>query len=312
MIRAYNQSHYHIPVFLKEVIEALRVKSGEKYIDATAGGGGHTLEILKLGGNVLAIDWDEDAISYLRKRLEEEKIVLLKESKDKERKLSIYQYSSNICLVKGNFANIKIIAQMCGFQSVAGIIFDLGVSSHQLDEIKRGFSFRSSSPLDMRMDKSLTQKAEDIINSYTEEKLYEIFTKFAEEIDSGSIVSSIIRARALNHIKTAGDLVKITEGIVRKTGKKNPATRIFQALRIEVNDELENLKIGLKDVPNLLKDKGRLAVISYHSLEDRIVKLNLKGKLIAVNKKPIIPTYKQKKENRRSSSAKLRIYEKQN
>jgi len=275
-----SKSSYHIPVLLKEAIDGLKVKPNGKYIDATIGGGGHAFEILKRGGVLLGIDIDQDAIDYVKEKLE---------------------INKDIFLERGNFRNLKSIARKCGFDKVDGILFDLGVSSHQLDTAKRGFSFRSDAPLDMRMDKESNLTAQYIVNKYSKEALYEIFSKYSEELDSRAIASAIVRARALKPIKTTGELAKFLPR----------PTLVFQALRIAVNEELDNLIEGLHSGADILKKGGRMVVISFHSLEDRIVKLRFdKNKLKMITKKPIIPNYEEIKVNPRSRSAKLRIFEK--
>ena len=275
-----SKSSYHIPVLLKEAIDGLKVKPNGKYIDATIGGGGHAFEILKRGGVLLGIDIDQDAIDYVKEKLE---------------------INKDIFLERGNFRNLKSIARKCGFDKVDGILFDLGVSSHQLDTAKRGFSFRSDAPLDMRMDKESNLTAQYIVNKYSKEALYEIFSKYSEELDSRAIASAIVRARALKPIKTTRELAKILPR----------PTLVFQALRIAVNEELDNLIEGLHSGADILKKGGRMVVISFHSLEDRIVKLRFdKNKLKMITKKPIIPNYEEIKVNPRSRSAKLRIFEK--
>lgn len=287
MIR--DQKTYHIPVLRDEVVEGLNIKPGKKYIDATLGGGGHTQVILQRGGIALGLDVDEEAIQYVGKHIN----------------------SSRLILVHGNFNNLGIIARKSNFDKVSGILFDLGVSSYQLNGNERGFSFRFDEKLDMRMDKTNPITAEFIINKKSKEELYEIFTKFAEELDSWSIVESIVRARAITPIVSTSKLVSIINEAKIKNNRINPSARVFQALRIAVNGELDNLETGLKQAYELLEPGGRLVVISYHSLEDRITKLFPKGKqLQIINKKPIRPTYQELQNNPRARSAKLRIFEK--
>lgn len=300
MIRNNNQRTYHTPVLLKEIVEGLQLRPGKKYIDATLGGGGHTQALVKGGANVLAVDWDQDAIDYAIQKFRTPSTIM-------QRKLEI---NRNVLLAKGNFADLKKIAAENKFDHVDGILFDLGISSHQLDAHERGFSFQKDALLDMRMDREKKSAAGDIINNSSKEELYEIFTKFAEEINSRAIAESIIRARALEPIRTTSDLVKVVEKVKGKYNRINPATRVFQALRIAVNNELENLELGLDASIQLLKVRGRLAVISYHSLEDRKAKLFARKKNVRpVNKKPIRPEYKEIQTNPRARSAKLRIFE---
>ena len=236
-------SDFHKSVLLKETIAGLRVEKNEKYIDATLGGGGHSFEILRLGGKVLGIDVDKDAIAYVKSKKPE-----------------------NLTLARGNFRDIDKIALLNNFGKVAGIIFDLGVSSHQIDSVTRGFSFQNEGPLDMRMDRELGVRALDLIKILTKGELSEIFTKFGEETRAWAISNAIVRARSIKPIETTTDLAKIVLAIGGKSKK------VFQALRIAVNDELNSILEALPKALGLLKENGRLCVISFHSLEDRIVK----------------------------------------
>lgn len=297
-------ARFHKPVLLEEVLEYLKVKKGEKYIDATAGGGGHTQAILKLGGKILAIDCDPEAVKAARDYLA---------SACPPGKHSFWR------LVSGNFKDLKEIAKKEGFSEVAGILFDLGVSSYQLETEGRGFSFRADGPLDMRMDPNLKVTAADLINGLNKGELNEIFSKFSQEHYSRRLAEAICQSRRLRPIRTTGELVAVIEkalpGKAKRKRKIHPATRVFQALRIVVNDELNNLKEALPQAQDLLKPKGRLAIISFHSGEDRIVKQFFKDKeninqLRIITKKPIRPTLEEIKENPRSRSAKLRVAEK--
>ncbi len=290
---------FHTPVLLKEIIENLKVKKNEEYIDATIGGGGHTVEILKRGGRVLGIDVDREAIEYVSR------IWKIDSGKWKIEE-------GNLILAKGNFRDIDKIAKLQGFEKVAGIIFDLGVSSHQLEKEERGFSFQNLGPLDMRMDQDLSVRAIDLLKVLTRRQLYEIFTKFGEENQAFAISKRIDSARKIKPIETTKDLVGII-GNSKHKGIHN-ATKVFQALRIAVNDELNNLKEALPKAVRLLKGNGRIEVISFHSLEDRIVKrefLNFEEKKLGkiITKKPILPSEDEIKRNARSRSAKLRIFE---
>ncbi len=287
---------YHKSVLLTEAIDALQIKRGEQYIDATLGGGGHTETILTLGGRVLGIDVDQEAISYVEEKL-----------KNKNEKLKI---------VRGNFRNIDQIAKGSEFGSVAGILFDLGVSSHQFDTSERGFSFRQDAPLDMRMDTSLGVTAKDILLASPKTELMRIFTEYGEERFAGRIADGIVRRRKIKPIEKTKELEALIRSVVPKgTDSINPATRVFQALRISVNMELDSLSDALPKAYSLLKTKGRIVVISFHSLEDRIVKHTFidwekkkKGNIITA--KPIVPTESEIKENVRSRSAKMRVFEK--
>lgn len=288
--------NFHIPVLLEEVIQGLRVKGKGLYVDVTIGGGGHTRKILELGGVVLGIDKDEDSILHLKKKFESE----IKENR--------------LVLERENYANLEKITKQHEITRVDGILFDLGVSSNQIDRSGRGFSFQRDEPLDMRMDAKSKLTAEEIVNNWPEEELYEIFAKYGEDREARNIAKKIIAVRKITKITTTLQLSNLILGIVRKSGKLHPATRIFQALRIVVNDEINNLKIGLKDGFKLLKCGGRLAVISFHSLEDRVVKLafqefEMRGEGRMLFKKPIIASFGEVKQNRRARSAKLRVIE---
>ena len=304
---------FHTSVLLKETIDFLQVKKGEQYIDATLGGGGHTREILSRGGIVLGIDCDEEAIEYVRKNLE------FRIPRPRQAKRG--GQNSELTLTKGNFKNLEEIAHSNNFNKVKGIIFDLGVSSYQLENGKRGFSFLKGGPLDMRMDKELGVKASDLLNILSKGELYEIFIKLGQEHRSRAISSSIVSARRVAPIQTTGDLSGVIQKAIGIKGeitdftKAQISKRVFQALRIAVNDELENIKIALPKTLNLLESGARVAVISFHSLEDRIVKQSFidfqkrnMGKIIT--KKPVTAGKEEIGSNPRSRSAKLRVFEK--
>ncbi len=290
-------NEYHTSVLLHETIEALHVRSGGRYIDGTLGGGGHTREIIRQGGIVLGIDVDDQAIQFVSNALRNE--ILIKK----------------LTLVKGNFRNIDQIAIEQSFEHVDGILLDIGVSSSQFDTKSRGFSFRENTRLDMRMDMSLSVTAADLVNGLTYGELYELFTKLGEEYYAKSICHLIVNTRKKKLIETTGDLAGIAEMAYPRGFKKiHPATKIFQALRIAVNDELHSLEDALPKAINVLASKGRLVVISFHSLEDRIVKnyfkqaeSEKKGRILT--DKPIIPTRDETETNKRSRSAKLRVFE---
>lgn len=296
-------STYHKTVLLQETVDLLNVKSGEKYIDATLGGGGHAGAILDRGGIVLGLDADQDAIDYVQEEL-------------RIKKQELRFDKANLILAKGNFRDIDKIATQAGFEKVKGVVFDLGVSSHQIDTPVRGFSFQSTGPLDMRMDKDLSVKARDLVNSLTKSELVELFTKFGEEYRAPKIAEQIVRTRVNDPIVTTVDLVEIVKkAIPFQNSKINPATKVFQALRIAINDEVNNLRESLPKAWSLLDKNGRIAVISFHSLEDRIVKNMFKewekeGSGRIVTKKPVIPTMEELEANNRSRSAKLRVMEK--
>jgi 16S rRNA (cytosine1402-N4)-methyltransferase len=283
---------YHVSVLLHETIDALQIKPGKRYIDATVGGGGHTLEIVKRGGVVLGIDTDEDAVQF---------------TGEKSHK------NNHITLVQGNFKDIDILAKEHGFEMADGILFDLGVSSHQFDTPERGFSFQNNGPLDMRMGSDMTVRAADLVNGLHAGELTKLFLTYGEEPRAKMIVAAIIKARDEKRIETTRELAEVIERIMgRKVGEIHPATRVFQALRIAVNDELHSLERALVKSTNLLVAGGRLAVITFHSLEDRIVKhvFDTDERMVAKTKKPIMPSEREIQQNRRARSAKLRIFEK--
>lgn len=294
-------SNYHTSVLLDEVIDLLQVKKGEKYIDATLGGGGHTKKLLEKGAQVLGIDMDEDAIEHVKKLIDEKE---------------------NLVLVKDNFRNLEKIAHSKKFNKVSGVLFDLGISSHQIDTPKRGFSFLKEGPLDMRMDKDSSVSAETLVNLLSKGELYEIFNRLGEERRAFAISNSIVRARRVKAIQTTEELAKVVERVYGlRPENTNDFTknlvnkRVFQALRIAVNQELESIEIALPYALDLLKEKGRIAVISFHSLEDRVVKKAFKeyeknnmGKIIT--DKPKEATEEELDRNPRAKSAKLRVFEK--
>lgn len=295
-------NNFHKPVLLQEVIDYLQVKPGRKYIDATLGGGGHTDKILSLGGKVLGIDLDQDAIERVEK--------------DQKSRIE----NNDLVLVKGNFKDIDKIAHLKNFDLVSGILIDLGVSSYQIDNPSRGFSFMREGPLDMRMDKQSPMTAEYLVNILTKGELYELFVKLGQEHRARAIVDRIVRARRIKAIRTTEDLSKIVQeaygikGKVSDFRRANINKRVFQALRIAVNNELGNIEETLPKAVWLLKNGGRLVVISFHSLEDRIVKNEFKkfeekelGKIIT--EKPIEALREERLENIRSRSAKLRVFE---
>ncbi|MFH1347246.1 MAG: 16S rRNA (cytosine(1402)-N(4))-methyltransferase RsmH [Candidatus Margulisiibacteriota bacterium] len=281
----------HIPVLLKECIELLNIKDGGTYVDCTLGGGGHTEAILATGFKlqVTGFDQDQEAIDAAKQRLS--------------------QYN-NIEYVHDNFRNLKKILT----EKVDGILLDLGVSSYQIDEASRGFSIQKDGPLDMRMDKSLKLTAQTIINQFDQEELYKIFKEFGEERFSKRISNAICVKRDEQPIQTTWELKAIVEKAIPTWKKRESVTRIFQALRITVNEELENLKTALQDAIDLLKPGGRIVVISYHSLEDRLVKHAFRNakedkKLKILTKKPIRSSEAEISSNPRAKSAKLRAGE---
>ncbi|MCR4434570.1 MAG: 16S rRNA (cytosine(1402)-N(4))-methyltransferase RsmH [Clostridiales bacterium] len=308
----------HKPVLLKECIEHLEVKPDAIYVDGTVGGAGHSVEILKrLGKNGILIGIDQDPFAI----------------KTSQERLSRMGGEARFILERGNFKKIKSLCLKNGISAVNGILLDLGVSSHQLDEADRGFSYQKDAPLDMRMDTSLRFTAETIVNEYPENQIKEIIQNYGEEKWAGRIAAFIVKARKENRIKTTMQLVDIIKAAIPSAARRegpHPAKRTFQALRIAVNDELGILKQAIDDSVSLLKSGGKLCIITFHSLEDRIVKNEFarkthpctcpknfpicvcgkKPEAENVTKKPIIPSAKEVEENPRSRSAKLRVLKK--
>lgn len=304
----------HIPVLLNESIESLNINPDGIYIDGTLGGAGHSIKILeKLSskGLLIGIDRDEEAIEAAKEKLKNFK---------------------NVKYIHGNHDEIKSILEKMQIYSVDGILLDLGVSSYQLDQKSRGFSYMFDSELDMRMDGTAKLTAKDIINEYSEKKLAKILFEYGEEKFANKIAKNICEYRKQKKIETTKELTKIIESSIPKVmqNEGHPAKRTFQAIRIEVNNEIEPLYNTVLDCIDVLKSKGRLSIITFHSLEDRAVKnafIQANGKCICppglpycvcgahqigkiINKKPIIASEEEIKYNSRSKSAKLRIFEK--
>ena len=303
----------HIPVMLSEAVEGLSVKPGGVYVDATLGGGGHSAKILsELGeGRLIAFDLDEWALNNARERFAGEE---------------------RITLVNDNFKRIPEVLTDMGIDKIDGAIFDLGISSPQIDTPERGFSYMHDAPLDMRMDLNATKNAYDVVNGYSEEALTGVFREYGEEKAAYRIAEDIVRTRKVKPIESTFELVKIIERHYPANPRKrsgHPAKRVFQALRIEVNDELDGLSEAIEKTTLRLKPGGRIAVITFHSLEDRIVKNVFKelekdctcpknfpvcvcGKrkeIEVLTKKPITAGEEELTENPRAASAKLRIAE---
>ena len=304
----------HVPVLLNECIECLNIKEGGIYVDGTLGGGGHSSCVLKRlnnTGKLIGIDRDREALTHTSERLKE---------------------YSNVIYVKDNHENIKKILIDLGIGTVDGILLDLGVSSYQLDEPSRGFSYMHDAPLDMRMNKDQEFTAYDVVNKYTEDRLANIFFNYGEEKYSKSIARKIVDVRKTKEIETTFELVDVIKSAIpakARNEKQHPAKRVFQAIRIEVNGELVDLENAICDAVMSLKVGGRLLIITFHSLEDRIVKKtfeNLQGKCTCppdfpkcvcgfksygkvITKKPIIATDEELEQNPRSRSAKLRVFE---
>ncbi len=306
----------HKSVLLEETVDSLNVRSGGIYVDGTLGGGGHSYQILKRmngKGRLIGIDQDEDAICAATERLRE--------------------YGDMVTIVRDNYCNIKNVLDNLGITGVDGIVLDLGVSSYQLDTSERGFSYMEDGPLDMRMDNRKNITAEDIVNDYSEMELFHIIRDYGEDKFAKNIAKHIVMERQKERITTTGQLADIVKAAipmkVRAAKGGHPAKKTFQAIRIELNRELDVLKQSIDTMIDLLNDDGRLCIITFHSLEDRIVKNSFrknenpctcppdfpvcvcgkksKGKIIT--RKPVVPSAEELEENRRAKSSKLRVFE---
>ncbi len=305
----------HISVLLRESVDALRVEDGGIYVDGTLGGGGHSFNILSQNDkcSLIGIDRDREAVASAGERLK--------------------PFGDRVTIVNRNFCEIKDILCELNIDEIDGAVLDLGVSSYQLDNAERGFSYMHDARLDMRMDASQEKTAYDVVNSYTSAELTRIFYDYGEEKWSKRIAEFIVEARERKNIETTFELVDIIKSAIPKKARidgGHPAKRVFQAIRIEVNNELGILEGAVKDFASCLKSGGRLAVITFHSLEDRIVKkaykdmaqgcvcpkefpvcvCGRKPEIKIISKKPVLPSEKELGENSRSKSAKLRIAEK--
>ena len=306
----------HKSVLLEESIEALHIRPDGIYVDGTLGGGGHSYEIcrrLSDRGRLIGIDQDAAAIAAATKRLEE--------------------FKDRVTIVRSNYCDMKKELGKLGITSVDGVILDLGVSSYQLDEAERGFTYREDAPLDMRMDQRQTLSAKEVVNDYSEMELYRMIRDYGEDRFAKNIAKHIVRARAKKPIETTGELCEIIKAAIpakMRAGTGHPAKQTFQALRIELNHELDVLTQSIDGMIDRLAPGGRLCIITFHSLEDRIVKTRFrtnenpcicppgfpvcvcgrisKGKVIT--RKPILPSEQEMEENSRSKSAKLRVFEK--
>jgi 16S rRNA (cytosine1402-N4)-methyltransferase len=305
----------HRSVLPDECMEGLNIRPDGIYVDGTAGGGGHSSLIARRleGGRLIAIDQDEAAIAAATKRLE--------------------PWADRVSVVRSNFYEIKQVCESLGVDAIDGLLLDLGVSSYQLDTPERGFSYMADAPLDMRMDKRGALSAYDVVNGYDEDRLKKILYEYGEERFSASIVAAIIRERQKKPIETTlelSDIIKYAIPPKAREGGHHPAKRSFQAIRIEVNGELAVIEPAIRDAASLLRLGGRIAIITFHSLEDRIVKQTFaslatgctcpksfpvcvcgnKPTLKVITRKPILPSDTELEENPRSRSAKLRVAEK--
>ena len=307
----------HVSIMVREVLEALEPGRGGIYVDCTAGGGGHSFEIAAMlpeGGRIVCLDRDDEAIEACTKRL--------------------LPYSDKFTIVKTNFGGLAAALDLIGVEKIDGIMWDLGVSSHQLDDGVRGFSYSKEAPLDMRMDQTQQKSAYDVVNFYDERELTRIIRDYGEERFAQRIAFAIVRKRAEKPIETTTELADIVSGAIpaaqRMKEAQNPARRTFQAIRIEVNGELDAIAPSIEAAVERLNPGGRLAVITFHSLEDRIVKETFrklssgctcppefpvcvcgnKPKIKLLSRKPIIPAEDEQEANPRSRSSKLRTAEK--
>mgnify|MGYP002512728563 CR=1 FL=1 len=307
----------HYSVLRDETIDELHIRPDGIYVDGTLGGGGHSLEICKRlsdGGRLIGIDQDEDAIKAASERLSD--------------------YKDKVTIVRSNYSDMVNVLKNLGISKVDGIVLDLGVSSFQLDTPERGFTYRSEdAPLDMRMDNRQSLTAKDIVNNYSEMELFRIIRDYGEDRFAKNIAKHIVKERQIKPIETTGELNEIISKAIPQKVKAtggHPSKRTYQAIRIELNHELDVLRDNLDDMIDMLNDDGRICIITFHSLEDRIVKSNFKknenpctcpsnfpvcvcgnkskGKVIT--RKPILPSDEELKSNKRSRSAKLRVFEK--
>lgn len=301
---------YHRPVLVSESVELLAPRAGSIVVDGTCGGGGHTAEILRTGADVVALDQDPDAIEFAREKLAE--------------------YGGRVTLCQANFREAGKVLDELGVVGIGGALLDLGVSSRQLENASRGFSVMRQGPLDMRMDPRRELTAATVVNSYSEEDLTRLFRELGEEPAARRIASQLVKLRKETPFQETLQLAKAIEKIVWRHGRRHPATQVFQALRMEVNDELGALEEGLRALTKRLESGGRFAVITFHSLEDRIVKNFFRDRsrewldrpewpeprrnpdfvFRLVTDKPVEPGENEQRNNPRSRSAKLRVAEK--
>ncbi len=300
---------YHVPVLLREVVETLRPAVGMRFIDCTLGGGGHSEALLEAGAEVIGVDQDPEAIAFASARLS--------------------RFGARFSSLRSSFGDAPSKLMSMGVCEFDGVLMDLGVSSHQLDTPSRGFSFQSEGPLDMRMNPDGFVTAADLVNTASVDQLERIFKQYGEEPQARRISSRLVKDRAVKPFLTTLELARSVESVVPRRGKAHPATRVFQGLRIAVNRELEVLEVGLEGFRTLLKLGGRMAVITFHSLEDRLVKHFFQQRSAAlmdrpewseprsnpdyffrkVTGKPLTATELEQRANPRSRSAKLRVVE---
>jgi 16S rRNA (cytosine1402-N4)-methyltransferase len=306
----------HVSVLLEETIDGLNIKPDGIYVDGTLGGGGHAYEVCKrlgVNGRFIGIDQDEAAIKAGSERLKE--------------------FGDKVTIIRSNYCDMKQVLKEIGVEKVNGIVLDLGVSSYQLDTVSRGFSYKENAPLDMRMDQRNELTAQDIVNGYSEFDLYRIIRDYGEDKFAKNIAKHIVKAREMKPIETTDELTDVIKAAIPMKVRMNtghPAKKTFQAIRIELNKELEVLNNTLNDMIDLLDNEGRICIITFHSLEDRIVKsifrnnenpctcppsfpmcvCGKKPKGRVITRKPIIPSDEEIEENKRSKSSKLRVFEK--
>lgn len=296
---------YHVPIMAERIVEALDIRKGGLYLDSTLGGGGHTQAILDAGGRVVAIDRDSDAIEYCKAHV-----------------------TGDITYIKGQYENAPTLLEAAGITEIDGAVMDCGVSSHQLDDANRGFSYMHDGELDMRMDRSQSFSAFDVVNGYSQEALEDIIRRYGEESFARRIAGAIVKKRAAGDIKRTGELAEIIRAAVPYRKNGHPAKKTFQAIRIEVNGELKGLYDAITGIFGMIKRGGRFCILTFHSLEDRIVKAAFKEfatDCICPKRLPVCvcnhraigrtvykekPSEREQIENPRSSSATLRVSEK--
>jgi 16S rRNA (cytosine1402-N4)-methyltransferase len=303
----HRMEFYHDPILAPEILDAMQPIAGKQIFDGTVGGGGHAELLLRHGAHVIGCDQDDEALDYAQRRLS--------------------SYEDSFLPVRGNFRDMDGILAGLGIGQVDGILLDLGVSSRQLDNPGRGFSFRENGPLDMRMDVRAVLSAKELVNEWAEEELIRIFREYGEERRAARVAREIVKARGIKPIGTTFELSEVVGRAIPKTSAKNPATKVFQAIRIAVNGELEALETALEKAVNLLAPKGVLAIITFHSLEDRIVKRFMHRRsnpfidrpewseprpnpefcFYLPSRRAIEPEEEETRRNSRSRSAKLRV-----